>query len=370
MELNQYLYLQGEVCRIFRMPQGPDSGFQFYNSRGKRLDYFNTSPVAHALDEAAYIVEPHPPGSKLAPNGLPVFTLYYNNDDDGERKLGSDSRLLFIAPAAGEYLVRVSDARGLSGDRFSYRLIVREARPDFKVTLAGADPSINAGGGKEFSVSVDRIDGFDGDVKVEISGVPPGFSVSSPIVIQAGHLEARGTLNAAADAPAPDETNSVSSRVTATATLAGQPITKEVNNLGKIKLGDKPKLFVALEPYDKEATNFVERPEKPLEITVAPGQSVPAWLKVKRNGHEDLVTFSVEGLPHGVIVDNIGLNGVLIPKDQDRRQIFLTAARWVPETDRLCFAQAKQAENQTSLPVLIHVRKKTAEVSKSSPEPP
>jgi hypothetical protein len=306
----------------------------------------------------------------LVPNGLPVFTLYYNNDDDGERKLGSDSRLLFSAPVDGEYLVRVSDARGLSGDRFSYRLIVREARPDFKVTLAGTNPSINAGGGKEFSVSVDRIDGFDGDVKVEINGVPPGFSVSSPIVIQAGHLDARGTLNADADAPVPDATNSVSTQVTATAALAGQPVTKEVNNLGKIKLGDKPKLFVALEPYDESATNFIERPDKPWEITIAPGQSVPAWLKVKRNGHEDLVTFSVEGLPHGVIVDNIGLNGVLIPKDQDRRQIFLTAARWVPETDRLCFAQAKQAGNQTSLPVLIHVRKKAAEVSKRSLEKP
>ena len=65
----------------------------------------------------------------------------------------------------------------------------------------------------------------------------------------------------------------------------------------------------------------------------------------------------MENLPHGVIVDNIGLNGVLIPKDKNERQIFLTAAKWVPEVDRLCFAQAKQAGDQTSLPVLIHVRR-------------
>ena len=126
-------------------------------------------------------------------------------------------------------------------------------------------------------------------------------------------------------------------------------------------MGEKPKLFVALEPYDPAATNFVERSvtDEPLEITIAPGQSVPAWLKIKRNGHDDLVTFSVEGLPHGVIVDNIGLNGVLIPKEEDHRRIFLTAAKWVPEIDRLCFAEAKQADNPTSLPVLIHVRKGT-----------
>ena len=36
MELNEFLYLQGEVVKIFRMPQGPDSGFLFYNSAGKR----------------------------------------------------------------------------------------------------------------------------------------------------------------------------------------------------------------------------------------------------------------------------------------------------------------------------------------------
>src|SRR6266700_6630560 len=115
MELNQLLYLQGEVCKIFRMPQGPASGFQFYNFQGKRRNYFDTSPVAHALDEPAYIVEPHPPGTKLVPTGLPVFTLFYANDDDALRKLGSDSRLLFTAPADGSYLVRVSDTRSHSG---------------------------------------------------------------------------------------------------------------------------------------------------------------------------------------------------------------------------------------------------------------
>jgi hypothetical protein len=368
MELNQFLYMQGEVCKIFRMPQGPDSGFQLYSNQGKRREYWDTSPIAHALDEPAYIVEPHSSGSKLVANGLPAFPLYYANDDDGERKLGTDSRLLFTAPSDGPYLVRVSDTRGHSGDRFAYRLIVRPAKPDFKVTLKGADPTINAGGGKEFSVSVDRIDGFDSDINVEVTGLPPGFSALTPVVVQAGHLEAKGTLTAALDAPPPNETNASINKITASAMVEGQLVTKEINNLGKIKLAEKPKLFVALEPYDEKATNFVERSitDKPLEITIAPGQSVPAWLKIKRNGHEDLVTFSVEGLPHGVIVDNIGLNGVLIPKGQDERQIFLTAAKWVPEIDRLCFAQAKQADNQTSLPVLIHIRKGAVQASSDS----
>jgi hypothetical protein len=368
MELNQYLYMQGEVSKIYRMPQGPDSGFQFYNNQGKRLDYFGTSPVAHALDEPAYIVEAHPPGTRLLPNGLPAFTIYYANDDDPDRKLGTDSRLLFNPPADGSYLVRVTDTRSHSGDRFAYRLIVREARPDFKVTFEGENPTINAGSGREFLVRAERFDGFDDDIRVDFSGLPAGFAISTPVTIQAGHLHARGTLNAAIDALQSAGTNLPPIKVTATAILNGHSVTKEVNSPGKIKLAEKPKLFVSLEPYDERETNYVDRAiaDKPLEITIAPGQSVPAWLKIKRNGHDDLVTFSVSGLPHGVIVDNIGLNGVLIPKDQNERQIFLTAAKWVPDVDRLCFAQANQADNQTSLPVMLHVRKDHGEAASNA----
>ena len=81
------------------------------------------------------------------------FPIYYANDDDGERKFGTDSRVHFTAPADGAYLVRVTDTRGFSGDRFAYRLVLREAKPDFKVTLNGANPTVGAGSGKEFSVT-------------------------------------------------------------------------------------------------------------------------------------------------------------------------------------------------------------------------
>jgi len=353
MELNDLLYMNGEVVKLFRAPQGPDSGFLFYSLNGKRQCYFDTSGTAHALDEPCYIVEPHRPGTKLVPNGLPAFTMYYANDDDSARKLGTDSRIHFTAPKDGAYLVRVTDTRGYFGDRFAYRLVVREAKPDFKVTLNGANPTVNAGSGQSFSVSAERIDGFDEDIRVEISDLPTGFSVSTPLVIQAGHVEAKGTINAAPDAPMP---TNATVKVTASATIAGKLVKKDVNSLGTIKLGDKPKLFVALEPAS--AANP--------DLTIAPGQTISAMLRVQRNGHDDLVTFTVENLPHGVIVDNIGLSGVLIPKGQNEREIFLTAAKWVPETDRLCYAIENQAGRQTSLPVMLHVRKAGSKVVTAS----
>jgi WD40 repeat protein len=358
MELNQYLYMQGEVCRIFRMPRGPDSGCVFYTLAGKRREYFGTSATAHALDEPCYIVEPHPPTEKLVPNGLPVFPVYYANDDDSKRQLGSDSRLHFTAPADGRYLVRVTDTRGKGGDRFWYRLVVRRPHPDFEVTLGGKTAAPSAGAGREFTLTANRLDDFDGPISVEISNVPSGFSITSPLVIQAGHEEARGTINCDTNTMTPKAADFAKIAIHAYALVNGAEVMKSVAGFDKITVGETSKLFVAFEPYDEHETNFVLRPvsEKPLEITLAPGGRASAWIKIQRHGHEELATFEADNLPHGVIVDDIGLNGVLIPKGENRREIFLTAARWVPDTDRLIYVRATEAGNPASLPVMLHIR--------------
>ncbi|MEX0678283.1 MAG: c-type cytochrome domain-containing protein [Pirellulales bacterium] len=342
MQLNQLLYLNGEVVKLFRAPQGPDSGFLFYEGDGgKRMCYFDTTATAHAVEEPCFIVREHAPGTKLISTGLPVFPVYYASDDDGRRRLGSDSRLTFTAPADGAYLVRVRDSRGHGGDRFSYRLSIRPPEPDFSVSTSGAD-QVAAGSGDEFTLSVDRIDGFDDEVRIEISGLPEGFRVSTPIVIQAGHRDAKGVLFAEPDAKQPSAEALKQITATATATIGDKEVTRPIKAFENVKLVPKPKLLVRLEPA---------------ELAVAPGATITATIKVQRNGHDDLVKFTVENLPHGVIVDNIGLSGVMMPKGETERQIFITADAWVPETTRLCFAVEDQVGRQCSPPVVIHVRK-------------
>ena len=65
MRLNEYLYSNGEVVKLWLYPRGPDSGFRVYPGEGKRWGYFDTTPLAHALGEPCYVVEPHPPGTEL-----------------------------------------------------------------------------------------------------------------------------------------------------------------------------------------------------------------------------------------------------------------------------------------------------------------
>src|SRR5262249_25168279 len=156
-----------EIVKLFLAPRGPDSTWDFYELNGKRRCYFDTSAASHALDEACYIVEPLQPGSNPPPNGLPLFPLNYVNDDDAERKLGSDSRLTCAAPADGSSLVRVSDARSAGSQRHTYRLVVREAKPDFNATVAIDTPTVLPGSGVGFTVRADRVDNFDGDITVD-----------------------------------------------------------------------------------------------------------------------------------------------------------------------------------------------------------
>ncbi|MCF7765869.1 MAG: hypothetical protein K9N62_19545 [Verrucomicrobia bacterium] len=355
MQLNDLLYMNGEVVKLFLAPRGPDSQWDFYTLNGGRRNYYDTSATSHALAEDCYIVRPLAPGENPAPNGLPVFPLYYENDDDSENSKGSDSRVTFTAPETGKYLVRISDTRGWQGPRFSYALTVREARPDFNVRISPDSLTVRPGTGQSFTVTRERTDGFEGEIEVVIENLPEGWIVSSPLIIEAGHERATGILFATDGSVEPDEEAWKSVRVRASAQVGDQRVVKEIGSLGRIHLGKPPELALELVPTVFTSTEISAEPSGVRVITVHPGETVPAWIRVTRQGHKDLVTFSVENLPHGVIVDNIGLNGVLLPAGETEREVFLTCDKWVAPMTRLCFARANQAGQPTSQPVLLRV---------------
>ncbi len=377
MDLNDYMYFNGEVLKISRVANGPDSDMSFYSKNGKRRNYFNTSPSAHGLDDVCYVVESKPMGNRIVPNGLPVFTVNYSNDDDGDRELGRDSRLIFKAPEKGSYLIRVSDTRGWSGGRFAYRLIVRPPKWDYVAKLVvGNETKIPIGSGVQFYISADRDDGFDGDVRVDVSGVPEGFFISSPIIVQAGHLDASGCLYALPQAKLGVHDFS-KVKLTATSMVNEKSVEKSAGAFPMITVTEASKKALFMEP-DQEGKPLGDgktAPEKPYEVTMIPGTNVSVWLRVDRRGDDALISMNVENLPQGVIVENIGLNGVQIREKENEREINISCAKWVPDQDRLCHvivgsarSDAVKADNsQTSFPVLIKVRKDGKSVATGAP---
>jgi hypothetical protein len=175
-------------------------------------------------------------------------------------------------------------------------------------------------------------------------------------VIEGGHNQAWGTLNATTNAEAFSEVEWKQVTAVATASVEGRPVARAVNNLGVPRLAPDPaKLLVTLESLDTLAPGASPPPIP--EVLIAPGQTVRAKLTATRNGFDQAVRFEVFNLPHGVIVDNIGLNGITLLTGETEREIFLTAARWVPDQDRLFYAEETAVGKQTSRPLLLKVRR-------------
>lgn len=360
MSLNDYVYLNGDVIKLFQQRRGPDAEAQFYPENGNRFAFFDTTPQVHGLGEPGYMVVPYPLGTILPNNGLPVFTLNYENDDDSRRTLGKDSRFTFVAPHDGEFLVRVSDVRRFAGPDYKYELIVRRPQPAYKVTLNGANPTLPIGSGKAFTVKAERIDNFNGPIRIDITNVPPGFQATTPLIIEASLHEAQGVLSALptlklAENPAEDVWKQV--KICATAMIAGREVKTDVNNFGTVKLAEKPKVILHLELLDasREASDPAKFRDIP-EITIVPGERTKCRLRVERNGFEDRLQMDVENLPLGVIVDDIGLSGVLIREKETERTVFLRCEPWVKEQSREFIAKTKEEGNQTSLPMRLHVK--------------
>jgi hypothetical protein len=281
-----------------------------------------------------------PPGTTFPPNGMPVFEIPYRNDDAQPGGAG-DSRLTFDPPADGAYLVRVSDVRGEGGPGFAFRLTVREPRPDFSVSASPMNPSVWKGGAVPVNATLDRTDGFEGAVKLRLENLPAGYSAPETDV-PAGELTTAFALSAAADAAMPPK-NAPAIKLVATAVIDGKAVVREAS-LGLPKPAEPGDLAIA-----------VSAPE----ITVVPGKSV--WLKVtieRRNKFDGRVPLEVRGLPHGVRVLDIGLNGILITPRETARDIEIYAEPWAEPTAHPFVILARREDRNSehaAPPVLLKV---------------
>ena len=359
MKLNEFLYANGEVNKLFLHPRGPDSGFRVYPGTGKRFGYFGTTAMSHALQEPCYIVEPWPPGTTFLPNGLPVFELNYENDDDPRRELGTDSRLKFVAPQDGDYLVRVTDVRGFGGEDHEYQLAIRDSNPDFEIVVEGPK-SIFPGSGSEFRLVAKRKDGFEGPIRVEARNVPEGFHMISPLTIEANHIDSHGAIYALDGAKSISKEKADAVEFVATANITGDEITKTFNGLGEIKVEEaKPKVVIQIVREADDELSETRNFEQPIVFEIRPGESIQAHIVSKREGHDGPIKFGNEGsgrnLPHGVKVDDIGLNGLMIPKGQTRQRFFIKAEPFVAPQTRTFHLVVDNVNKLVGPPVVLKV---------------
>lgn len=340
--INDYIYTGNELIRIWELPANPDADCIFFSHRGQRLGYLGTTPRQVSMGTPVYKVAIYPPGTVFPPNGFPVVTLYYRNDDGGPG-YGRDSYLYFEPPADGEYLVRLGDARGQGGQEYVYRLTVRPPRPDFQVHFEPAAPAVWEGGAVPIRVTADRWDGFEGPITLRLENVPPGFHAPAT-TIPAGEFTTAFPLEAEPSAVAPSP-KAPPLKLVAEARIGGQLVRREA-------LGQLPRV---VPPGEIEVTTDQK------EVMVRPGGTTRLTVHIqRRQGFRGRVPVQVLGLPHGVRVLDIGLNGILITERQTERTIVLYCEPWVEATQHP-FVVAAQHEGTGRMfaapPIQLRVEK-------------
>ncbi len=304
-----WLMIGGEIVELEAMPRGPDDDARFKAFGGQRLGMLDTTPEAHAMDQPVYKIQVHPAGTHFVPNGLPIINLAYRNDDGGAG-YGKDSHLRFTAPADGEYTLRLRDVRGLHGEDYAYRLIARQPRGDYRLSVTPRNPNVPAGGRIPLTITALRIDDFDGPIDVQIADLPPGLTATRG-VIAPGQVSTTLLLSADANGKFP---TAVPLKIVSSARVGDRELTHAVNP------GDKLQLIAVTQRPDIEVTAETK------QVVLEPGGTAEVQVAISRhNEFGGRVPVEVRNLPPGVLVLDVGLNGVLINENEDRRTFILQA---------------------------------------------
>lgn len=342
LAINDYVYIGNQLLKIKALPLNPDADCNFEAESGQRLGYLGTTPTHVANNTPLYKVTIHPFGTPFPPNGMPVFHLYERNDDGGPG-YGKDSRIDFVAPADGEYQVKVSDARSQGSANSVYRLTIRKPKPDFTISFSPTSPNVWGGGSIPINVTAKRIDQFSGPIQIKLENLPEGFE-APPTFIEAEQFTTTFALYAKPGIASPVKNQPI--KLVATALIDGQKVTKEV-------LGETPKVISG---GDIVTTTLSD------QVTIVPGQEARIKVKIERhNKFTGRVPLEVRGLPHGVRVLDIGLNGILINPNETEREITLYCEPWVNPMEHPFIVLAKREGKNTehgARSMLLRVQKK------------
>lgn len=95
------------------------------------------------------------------------------NDDT----LGPDPKLDWTAPSNSAYLLSIGNVVRRGGDDYYYHLLIHRAVPGWKATVASSSFTIEPGKTNEVKVSLKRLGGFKGKLKIQAGELPEGVKM-------------------------------------------------------------------------------------------------------------------------------------------------------------------------------------------------
>ncbi|MCX7409819.1 MAG: hypothetical protein NTZ32_17220 [Planctomycetales bacterium] len=263
-----------------------------------------------------------------------------SNDDDGSH----DSRLMFVAPEFGEYVLQVTDKRGTGGEGFVYRVEATEPPPGLAVFLPRPDrrtqdrQTIVVPRGNRVLANLGvRRDGVDGGVQVVGRGLPSGVSFS-----EANLSSDRFWMPVVVEASAEAPISGSLTEVLATGKVDGRTVTGQFLQMVNLVSAPADASFQSIE-VDRLAVAVVE--ESPLTVTLeepkaalAQDGTIGFQIRVDRaSGFEGPVDVTFPFLPPWVD----GPPSIAIPADQSSA---IYTARAFPQAEPRTWRIAAEAK--------------------------
>lgn len=240
-------------------------------------------------------------------------------DDVKRQRIGlvmqhTDPTAMFTAPKSGTYKITVSDNAGAGGRDYRYYLRIDQPRPDFRVY--GYPSTLEPGGyGRGiFGVVVERLDGFNGPVKITMRSAN-NFRICGEKTIPAGCNSASFTIDSMAARKGGRHTvrlegsaNGITHRVI--------PSTEAMQAFAYTHLipcsGDFYALKAGGRYWVSSIMNWAER--KPAALKLYPASSTDIKITLSKHKLADLeVTgITLKDQPTGISVENVKLRGNVI----------------------------------------------------------
>ncbi|WP_136079993.1 PPC domain-containing protein [Pontiella desulfatans] len=125
------------------------------------------------------------------------------NDDHEDRALGllthhADSRIAFVAPHQGTFLIHLGDTQNAGGPDHGYRLHLGRPEPDYELRIVPSHLNGAPGASIPFTAFALRKDGFNGEIKLELKNEIDGLRLDGAR-IPAGQEQVELTLTLPTD---------------------------------------------------------------------------------------------------------------------------------------------------------------------------
>jgi hypothetical protein len=153
-------------------------GRDFYRFSGKKGDAFAVDVRAAALGSPlkARVTVRDGRGAAVAGGSFDA------NATVRAAVCGRDPSVVCTLPEDGAYGVEVSDVGGRSGPEFVYRLRVGPPQPDFELWMTPASLNIPADGSELVTLHLNRLHGFDGEVRVTLDYPPLSIACEGGLI--------------------------------------------------------------------------------------------------------------------------------------------------------------------------------------------